>query len=207
MLIHDPNLVNTPPGWAECDAALRKFTPPSQLGFVGSAGDLNRFRSRYRLAKSFRSISLDSYTAETTDGYSSLFRVFLAYSAFEQFLDCCGLNLPETQQLLPTYKSSECEEAIRKVEHYDSFLSVVMKHLDRKVHRTQLENFLFGNPCNVLYVAAGIRHIFAHGKLTPNSGAGFTAPAQKISTILCEFLFHVMDGEFIGRLRANGLKV
>lgn len=207
MLIRDPNLVNAPPGWAACNAALAKFTPPSQLGFVGSAGDLNRFWSRYRLAKSFQSISLDSYTAETTEGYSALFRVFLAYSAFEQLLDCCGLNLPGVEPLLPPYKPSECEEAIRKVEHYDSFLGVVMKHLDRVAHRTQLENFLSGKPCNVLYVAAGIRHIFAHGKLTPNSGAGFTAPAQQISTILCEFLFHVMDGEFSGRLSANGLQV
>ena len=207
MLIRDPNLVNAPPGWAACDAALAKFTPPSQLGFVGSAGDLNRFWSRYRLAKSFQSISLDSYTAETTEGYSALFRVFLVYSAFEQLLDCCGLNLPGVEPFLPPYRPSECEEAIRKVDHYDSFLGVVMKHLDRAAHRTQLEKFLSIEPCNVLYVAAGIRHIFAHGKLTPNSGAGFTAPAQQISAILCEFLFHVMDGEFKSRLSTNGLQV
>ena len=207
IIVKDPNLVNTPPGWAVCDEALSKYTPPSAMGFVCSAGDLNRFWSRYRVAKSFRHIVLDSYTAETVAGYSALFQVFLAYSAFEQFMDCCGLNLSGMEPLLPPYNPAECEAAIRHIEKYAEFLAVVLEHLDREGHRTQLQAFLAAEPSNVLYVAAGIRHIFAHGKLTPNSGAGFTAPAQEVSRVLSEFLFRVMDGEFAGRLRAHGYKV
>ncbi len=107
--------------------------------------------------------------------------------------------------LLPLYKPGDCEAAIRNVEHHDSFLKAVLQHLDRASHRTQMQKFLSGKSCNLLYVAAGIRHIFAHGKLTPNSGVPLTVPAQEISTIMVDFLFRVMDGEFIGRLRANGI--
>ncbi len=169
VILKDPNLVNAPPGWCACHEALSRYTSPAKMGFACSAGDLNRFWSRYRLAKSFQGIALESYTAETTVGYSALFRVFVTYSAFEQFLDCCGLNLSGMAPLLPLYKPGDCEAAIRNVEHHDSFLKAVLQHLDRASHRTQMQK-LSGKSCNLLYVAAGIRHIFAHGKLTPNSG-------------------------------------
>lgn len=45
---------------------------------------------------------------------------------------------------------------------------------------------------------------FAHGELTPNSGAGSPEPVRRVSEVICQFLFRVMDGEFTARLRANG---
>ena len=205
MLISDPTLTNAPPYWAECDAALGKFVAPSAMGFPCDPGDLNRFSSRYRLAKSFRRIELETYTSQTVDGYAALFHVFLTYSAFEQFMDCCGLNLNGMEPCLKSYNATACEAALRKVVNFDQFLRAVLTHLDRETHRKQFETFLAGKPCNVLYLAAGIRHIFAHGRLTPNSGAGYTAPAQEVSKLLVILLFRVMDGEFTTRLRANGI--
>jgi len=73
--------------------------------------------------------------------------------------------------------------------------------------RVQVQAFLDGQPCNLLYLPAGIRHIFAHGKPTPNSGAGTTEPVKQIADVLCEFLFRTMDGEFTRRLRDHGFAV
>lgn len=204
--VSDPNIVNTPPGWAACDDALRRQVSPVELGFACSAaGELNLFRSRYRLAKSFCEIRLDGYSIETIAGYSSLFRVFLTYSAFEQLLDCCGLNMAGVD--LQQYEPAECEQTIRRIENYRSFLQAVHNQLENQSHRQQFESFISGSPCNILYIAAGIRHSFAHGKLTPNSGAGFTGPAQEISRILSGFLFCIMDNEFSTRLRAMGVQI
>lgn len=200
----DPNLVNAPPGWAVCNAALKKFTPPSAMGFVCAPGDLNRFWSRYRVAKSFREIVLDSYTAETTAGYSALFRVFLTWSAFEHFLTICGLNLPGMVPLLPPYDPTAAETRIRAIEGHADFLRFVLQRLDRANHRAQVQAFPDGQPCNLLYLPAGIRHIFAHGKLTPNSGTGTTEPVRQIVEVLSELLFRIMDGEFTRRLRDHG---
>jgi hypothetical protein len=206
LIARDPVIANSPPGWTACDDALGKFAPPSELGFPCRAGDLNRFASRYRLAKSFKSIELDGYVQETGAGYSELFRVFLCYSAFEQFMDCCGLNLNGIEPFLPAYNANGCGDAIRKIEHFDQFLTAVLEHLDRNADRKQFQDFLAGRPCNPLFLAAGIRHIFAHGQLTPNAGAGYTRPAQEISKLLVILLFRVMDGEFTRRLNEHGIK-
>lgn len=175
------------------------------MGFVCRAGDLNRLNSRYRLAKSFRAIELESYAKETVDGYSALLQIFLCYSAFEQFMECCGLKLNGMGSCLATYDATACEAAIRRIEKHDMFLKAVHAHLDREAHKKQFEAFLSGKPCNVLSLAAGIRHIFAHGLLTPNSGAGYTQPAQGVSSALAGFMFQVMDGEFTSRLRASAI--
>ena len=207
MLIKNPNYVNAPPGRAACDAALGRFVSPSSLGFVCEAGDLNRFCSRYRLARSFKEILLDSYTIETVAGYSALFHVFLVWSAFEQFMDICGQTLDGIEPSLTPYGPSSVVVALQGIEGHDSFLKFVRDRLDHQKHRSQVETYLAGQPCNPLYLPAGIRHIFAHGILTPNSGVGTTTTAQQISKVLCDFLFRVMDGEFLAKLRMHGLAV
>jgi hypothetical protein len=177
----------------------------SKLGFVGSPGDVHRFRSRYRLAKSFKGIVLDTYTAETTGGYSALFRVFLTWSAFEQLLEICGLTLPGVAPLLEAYEPEAVAASVRGVVGHEEFLRFVHERLDRATHRANVEAFLRNEPCNVLYLPAGIRHIFSHGNLTPHSGAKNPNAVEQVSAILCDFLFRIMDGEFERRLREHGV--
>lgn len=205
LIVADPTLAFSLPHWKACDAALGKYVAPSAMGFACKAGDLNRLASRYRLAKSFRSIQLEAYVKETVDGYSALFQVFLSYSALEQFMDCCGIKLNGLEPCLPAYDAPNCEAAIRAVDHHDQFLKAVYAHLDRDAHRKQYKAFLNGSSCNVLYLAAGIRHIFAHGLLTPNAGAGYTQPAMSVSAALSAFILKLIDGEFVSRLKAHGV--
>lgn len=205
MIFKDPTIANSLPGWWACDAALAKFTPPASFGFPCDAGVLNRFSSRYRLARSFQGIQLNEYSKDTADGYSAIFHVFLAYSAFEQLLDCCGIKLNALEPRLASYGVTGVEAKIRSVERFDAFFIAVHEHLDRENQRKQIEAFLAGSPFNLLYLPAGVRHIFAHGKLTPNSGSADPQSAVKISAILVEFLFTVMDGEFTSRLYEHGV--
>jgi hypothetical protein len=198
-------LVNTPPGWGHCESALRELREPTELGFVGTAGDLNRFRSRYRLAKSFREILLNAYASGTAAGYSSLFRVFLTWSAFELFLEICGADIAGMQRLIPAYGSAAAGAAIRATPRHEAFLSFVRARLDSSTQKRHFHLFLGGSPCNLLYLPLGIRHIFVHGELTPHSGAESPYPATEVARILSDFLFAVMDGEFSRRLRAKGL--
>jgi hypothetical protein len=177
------------------------------MGFIGSPGDLHRFGSRYRLAKSFREVALDSYTAETASGYSALFRVFVSWSAFEQLLKICGLTIDGIAPQLTPYHPDAVATKIHEVPGHREFLGFVLRGLRAPGHRIHVKAFLEGAPCTLLYLPAGIRHIFAHGILTPNSGARDPEPVKQIADLLCEFLFRVMDGQFTGRLRTNGFAV
>lgn len=193
------------PGWKECDAALAKYTPPAELGFPCKAGDLNRLLSRYRVAKSFRGIELEDYSADTLDGYSAIFGAFLAYSALEQFMDCSGLNLAGLLPALAKYEVAESNARIKAVPGHDAFLRAIHEHLDRATHRTHFEDFLAGKDANTLVLAAGVRHIFAHGKLTPNSGAGTSTAASGVCKELAALSLRVVEGEFLHRLRCSGI--
>lgn len=194
------------PGWHACDSKLGQRVPPIEMGFPCEPGDLNRLNSRYRLAKSFLSIELESYGRETAEGYSALFLVFLCYSALEQFMLCCGIDLEDLAACLTRYDAAGCAAAIRGIDSHEEFLRAVQHHL-RSAHRRRFEDFLSGMPSNILYLAAGIRHIFAHGSLTPHAGAGGAQPAKGISTALAALIFRVIEGEFTARLRDNGIEV
>lgn len=203
----DPNMVNAPPGWASVDALLGQYKAPATFGFVGDAGDMNRFWSRYRLARSYREVVIDVFAPDTVRGYSALVRVFLVWSAFEQFLRICGLDPRTTDTVLRQYNVPTFEVAIRGVQNYRAFLVAVLRHLDGQRLIQDMTAFLAGRPCNVLAIPEAIRHIFAHGKLAPNSGVGNVNAACAISDSVCEFLFRVMDGEFVARLRQHGVQV
>lgn len=199
LIIKDPAVAHCPPKWAECDSLLGKFISPRAFGFACAAGSLNRFRARYRLAKSFQRISLDGYTASTVEGYSALFRTFLVWSAFEQFLHAIGLDQHQCESLIAPYKPSDVVAKILAVPAHDGFLKFIRNRVNTK-HQPQFDALLAGAPCNLTYVASGVRHIFAHGTLSAHAGSLTAEPATTISTILCEFLFRVMDSEFKARI-------
>jgi hypothetical protein len=133
--------------------------------------------------------------------------VFLTWSAFEQLLSICGLNATAMGDSLVPYGPASVEMKIRSIDGHADFLRFVYERLDHAEHRAQFDAFLNGKPCNLLYLPKGIRHIFAHGKLTPHSGTDSADPARLVADALCDFLFQVMDGEFTRRLRDHGFAV
>jgi len=201
MRATNPNLRNTPPRWAACDEALNKFIPVDQIGFKGKPGDLRRFASRYRLAKSFQEVVLNSYTPETSKGYSSLFKVFLTWSAFEQFMEICGLKMDSILKVIPPEKFEAFKQAALGAQGSMPFYEFLIENLNEgKSHWKHMKKFTKGEECNPLYLPASIRHIFAHGILTPHSGTGTPEVSTTLSSLICDFLFQVMDQQIESRI-------
>lgn len=176
------------------------------MGFACNAGELNRFQSRYRLAKSFQGVTLDTYTNTTVAGYSALFRVFLSWTAFEKLLEVLGFAREQTVALIEPYDPRDIANAIREVPDHQGFLQFVRERVN-PTHQTHIKCFLRDQPCDITYIASGIRHIFAHGTLTPHAGSASADPAKATCDLLCEFLFRVMDEEFGNRVKAFAAKV
>lgn len=169
------------------------------MGFKGNAADVNRFAARYRAAKCFQHIEFEELTATTAAGYSSLMKLLLVYSAFEHLLRCIGLELKASHTLLTETERDRALVNLRGLQGQERLFDTLRQHLDPP-YRRQVEAHLKEEACNVFYLAASIRHAFAHGLLTATPG---NAPQQTVSTVcgfLCRALVRVMDREFLGRM-------
>src|SRR5437763_73440 len=61
-------------------------------GLKGTAGEIVRWSSRFKLARNFRGLQVDECSERTLRGYSGFFRVFLTHSALERYLPIVGLT-------------------------------------------------------------------------------------------------------------------
>src|SRR5687767_6268809 len=107
LIARDSTLDNYPQGWAEWSLLVKQRYRPKDLGLECGFVDLNRFAHRYRLARSFRGISLEQYAPATTAGYSGLFSVFLVWSAFEQYLKIAKWRQAECMTHLTSYNVND----------------------------------------------------------------------------------------------------
>jgi len=76
----------------------------------------------------------------------------------------------------------------------------VQSHCKRQVRR-DVDLFLAGKPCNPFNLPAAVRHVFAHGILTPNAAGVDPAVLANICSISSDLLFLVMDREFEKRMK------
>ena len=84
---------------------------------------------------------------------------------------------------------------IRKVDVGDRFYGFIYGRVN-PAHKLELDNYFNADPCNVAYLASSIRHIFAHGNLTPNAAQAEPAVVIEICNQLSNFLLGVMNAEF-----------
>jgi hypothetical protein len=124
------------------------------MGFACNAGELNRFQSRYRLARSFRGVTLDTYTDTTVVGYSALFRVFLCWAAFEKLLEVLGIAREMTGPLIVPYDPRDTANAIRAVTAHQPFLQFISERAN-PAHQSHLQSLLNDKPCDITY---GVRY-------------------------------------------------
>jgi hypothetical protein len=187
-----------PPNWSIFDRFV-VMVGAEGFGFAGSAGDVNRFAARYRAAKCFKSVEFDDLTSATANAYSELVRLLLTYSAFEHLLRCLGLKLQTSHNLFNDDERVRTLDYLRRLNGQGELFTVLKDHLDPN-YRRQVDQYLSNQPCNPLYLAAGIRHAFAHGKFTASPG---NVPQQSVSTVcryFCRVLFRIMDREFSSRM-------
>jgi hypothetical protein len=173
-----------------------------QFGFIADTGDVNRFAARFRAATSFRGVTLEGYSAATASGYSALCRVLFVWSAFESFLHICRLDQRTAGPLLDEHGALDTIATIRRADDGDIFYRFIYDRVNA-THQRELDNFFRDDPFNTAYLASAIRHIFAHGWLTPNANQ---VPPDAVTTVcnsLCNFLIQVMDQEFGKRVAAG----
>ncbi len=173
-----------------------------EIGFHAGTATVNRVQARYRMARSYQGMHLDGYSRATADAYSDLFRLFLTYSAFEQFLTLYRARFYALEGDFSNHPYAEVSEAIRQADANRRILDFLYAELDSPSHKTAIQRFGAGHHNNPAVVAAALRHVFVHGKLGPNSNRGNPAAIGQISKKLCDFLLNFMDTEFTHTLHA-----
>lgn len=171
-----------------------------ELGFSVEAEfkDVVRFASRYRVANSFKGVDLEGFSEKTIHGYNALFKLFLSWSAFEQWLKLVGLTNSDfkTKKLFDLYGASSLCEAIKEYDKGDAFYSFLLENVTKGKHREEIRKYLQGRDMNGSYLASAIRHIFAHGLLTPHARKAQPHNVAKICDEISTFLLGIMDSEF-----------
>ena len=170
------------------------------LGFSESAskGAVIRFANRYRVAKSFRGVILDEYTEKTVNGYSALFKLFLAWSTFEQLLKLLGIRYKneKIKDLCDKYEMLVLCERIKHFDNRKTFYKFLQNNVDEK-HRVQIQKFFDEEKeLNISFLISSIRHVFAHGKLTPHSNSSEPTKTTRLCNELADFLLDIIDAEF-----------
>ena len=205
MPIIVPDLVSKhqPTNWGRWSELAREGHVPSAAGFDASAlpGDLNRFRSRYRMAHAFQGVQLEGFGEETKAGYNALLRLFLTWSAFELFMRVTGATNGDLDALLKPYNPEAAVAAVRRLDPSDRYFTMIRRHVNKHIG-AELDKYLAGQPISVIWLIRSLRQIFAHGTLTPNADKVKPWMVQQICDVCCGLLFRVMDEEFSRRVIA-----
>ncbi|HSI21414.1 MAG TPA: hypothetical protein VK959_00200 [Methylophilaceae bacterium] len=95
-------------------------------------------------------------------------------------------------------------KAVRTTDSGDRFYKFIYDRVNDQ-HKQELDLYFKDDPCNVAYLASAIRHIFAHGWLTPSAGGGDAAQAVLICDMISEFVLSFLDHSFSNSIK-SGLK-
>ena len=169
------------------------------FGFVTQLSEVNRFAARFRAASSFRGITLEGYSAATATGYAALCRILFVYSAFEAYLEIVGATSATIGPDLEAHGAISLIKSLRMSDIDNRFYKFIHSRVNR-LHQQELQNYFNDDPCNVAYLASAIRHIFAHGWLTPNAGGGEASSASEVCNAVSDFLLSFMDSQFSSRI-------
>jgi hypothetical protein len=178
---------------------LKSGHSSKQMGLKGTESDVARWNARFRLARSFRGLDVESYSDLTTKGYSAFFQVFLTHSALERYVEIIGMSIDELEPLLQPH---DPEKTIKEFFNYDK-KGKLFDFLHGKLKsqmKTKLTACRDGACHNVGSISASVRHIFVHGHLTPNSRDMNPNHLASACGAVSEFLLDFMECDFTARV-------
>src|SRR6266705_1441802 len=137
------SLPNLPPSWSRWLELSGQGTTPQSLELppTTSKAALQTFASRFRVAKSFRGLTLEGYSDRTLEAYAALFRLFLTWSAFEQFMHVLGCKQANIESRIRDYGPLALVDELRRIDPSMTFHKFVEPRLDRKRARDHLRAF------------------------------------------------------------------
>jgi hypothetical protein len=188
-------------GFAKYQQLLNLEHSPSEIGFGLNvrAGDINRFASRFRLARGFRGINLEGYSQETIVGYNAFFQVFLTHSALERFLQINSLELDELDSLIAPYNPEKVIQEFFEKDKNALLYNFLYERVNNKL-KGKLNQCQSCSSTNAAYISASIRHIFAHGHLCAHSNCMNPKNVNSICISISDFILNFMDTEFTKKI-------
>lgn len=192
-------------GFKEYQRHLKQGAWHSKFGFHGKAGDVNQLAARMSVAKSLDIIRLSDHKEATAHAYTSIFRVFLSYSAFEIFYYLIHGKEEIDRRLAEPWSLSRDPDVVTKLlrqpgrgDKLTTFLTGELRTQNAK----SLTDLKQGNSDNVLHLASAIRNIFAHGSMTAHAYGTTPAFIQKIGDATSAHVLRIVDEEFSARVAA-----
>ncbi|MBF2017950.1 MAG: hypothetical protein IGS23_22700 [Rivularia sp. T60_A2020_040] len=169
----------------------------SNIGFGTkvTVGDINRFASRIRVAKSFKGINLEGFSKETNYGYDAFLLVFLTHSALERFVEINSLNFEALGSLMIPYNPEKVIQKFVEKDKNGLLYDFLYQRIKPKL-QGKLSNCRNYKSVNVADISASIRHIFVHGHLCAHSNRVNPKNVYSICTSVSDFLLAFMDAEF-----------
>ena len=155
---------------------------------------VTRFGARFRVAKAFRKIEfVDGISDATAAGYSSILRLFLSYTAWEQYEAAFRLN-SKRREIERTYCTEELRSKLRRLGvACRSFLQFLKSDSEAEALKRNIEALLSEAPFSVLHVGEAVRHSFAHGVLTPSAWRSSAQNVAGFCDVVATFIIDVMD--------------
>lgn len=133
---------------------------------------LNIFQYRYRLARSFSSMTIDGATARTVKGYTAFMKLFLAYSAYDEVRTAEMILLKLDKLKLHNIKNQSLASALRNNKKLKDLLIDGIES-EKNGLKKALIKFYEGESDDIICIATAARNSFVHGDLTAG-GAGLT---------------------------------
>lgn len=112
---------------------------------------------------------------------------------------CLGIRLQASHTLLADAERDRALANLRRLQGQSELFVTLRQHLDPPYQR-QVDAHLRDSACNPLYLAAGIRHAFAHGKLAASPVGIPENTVTTVSRFFCRVLMRIMDREFSQRV-------
>jgi hypothetical protein len=182
------------PTWNAFERQLESGRTARQMGFAGKDGDVSRFLARHRVAACYRSSNFDGIAPRTARAYSSLIRLFLAWSAFEQLALATGLkpnrrlDYRRIDHLFEGQSSAGVGTDVLPPAMRPA-LAFLARVLDDEGLKTSLIHASSGKPgLTRRQLVVALRHAFAHGLLTAHFGGVRPTTLAKACDALSEWL-------------------
>lgn len=161
------------------------------FGYVqGCRPLINAFARRFRVACNLKSVEFESFGESTADGYQSMIRHFVMFSAFERYAqDCEGIEKSEYHTALKYIDEKDFSEAGDFLKEVDGNHVVWDFLIGQKENRYQGSSMLaFRNgftPKKAVYLSAMLRNTFAHGVLTATPYGAEPGAVKRI----CDYMY------------------
>ncbi len=178
----------------------RRDNEPLDLPENISLSELNRFAARYRLARAFNGVDADGYASDTIEAYGAVLKVFLAYSALEQFHK--AVKPAKSKQHLSERWADWATSPADSLRGSDAIIQFLIKTVSHESLKNKLIAFQQGKHDNVLIVATALRHAVAHGFMSVHP----EGTSARVSKIFCQqlsrMLLSISDRSFVDLLES-----